>query len=86
MSEKLEKALQELKAVAEKEGLSAEIIDNKVVIDGTRVIEIAEGSTPKPIEPPKLPQIDFLDPVYLHPSGQERRRERRAKERKNKRK
>jgi len=34
----------------------------------------------------KAPHIEMLDPVYVYPSGKDKRRERRKKERKNKKK
>ena len=96
MSEKLEKALQELKSVAEKEGLSVKIIDNKAVIDGNKVIEaIDENETPLNEVHSPLTQREMANlityrmpeviPMADYRNGQDKRRERRAKERKNKR-
>ena len=86
---KISKALEELKAEAERQNMSAEIIDNKVVIDGNKVIEVVdEPRTPVEFTPKNLDNLVFYErPVVLpmmgeYKTGQERRRERRAKERK----
>lgn len=85
---KLSKALEELKAEAERQNMSAEIIDNKVVIDGNKVIEVVdEPRTPVAHTPKDADYIVFHEkpvvmPMGEYKTGQERRRERRAKERK----
>lgn len=86
---KLSKALEELKAEAERQNMSAEIIDNKVVIDGNKVIEVVdEPRTPVAHTPKDLDCLVLYErPVVMpmmgeYKTGQERRRERRAKERK----
>lgn len=86
---KLSKALEELKAEAERQNMSAEIIDNKVVIDGNKVIEVVdEPRTPVEFTPKNLDHLIFYEnlpvvmPMGEYKTGQERRRERRAKQRK----
>ena len=57
---KLSKALEELKAEAERQNMSAEIIDNKVVIDGNNVIEVVdEPRTPVEFTPKNLDRLIF---------------------------
>ena len=90
---KLSKALEELKAEAERQNMCAEIIDNKVVIDGNKVIEVIdENETPLNEVHSHLTQREMANlityrmpeviPMVDYKSGQERRRERRAKQRK----
>ena len=85
---KISKALEELKAEAERQNMSAEIIDNKAVIDGNKVIEVVdEPRTPVAHTPKDADYIVFHEkpvvmPMGEYKTGQERRRERRAKERK----
>jgi len=94
---KMSLALNALKAEAEKHNMPVEIIDNKAVIDGSKVVEVIdENETPLNEVHSPLTQREMANlityrmpeviPMADYSSGQERRRERRAKERKNKKK
>ena len=94
---KMSLALAALKAEAEKHNMPVEIIDNKAVIDGGKVVEVKEeNETPLNEVHTQLTQREMANlitfrmpeviPMADYRNGQERRRERRAKERNNKKK
>lgn len=75
-----------LAAEAEKHNIKVEILDKEIKADNSAV-KVGEGELPEVVvAPTKIPKINFYDPVVVSPSGQSRRRERRAMERRLKKK